>query len=322
MTTSRIRRPAGRSRAGTTLVELLIALAVLGLVSSALTTAIVRQQRVNARTVTAIDTRNQGRITLSTLAAELRGVSASGNDISAVAGEMSATTLRVRIQLGNSVICWIDPADRRHFRLPPSGALTNGTLTGFIDVDELPRAGDPLFVYDPSQPTATPWFQTSLDQSVLTGEGSCPSGAGTFVTAAEAPGSYDVRSAAALPAGVLVGSPVRIAREVRYTFGQEDAPPAGDGLWYLYYQACTAAGCTTRAPVSGPFRPGTTDKTTTGFRFRYYDSAGLETAVPTAVARIDVVSRVTSRENVSLGNTKRAPIVQADSVSIALRNRY
>jgi len=65
--------------------------------------------------------------------------------------------------------------------------------------------------------------------------------------------------------------------------------------------------------------------TTTGFRFRYYDSAGLETADRLAVARIDVFARPTTREKVSTGGgATRATLTPStkDSLTIALRNRY
>jgi hypothetical protein len=241
-------------------------------------------------------------------------------------GEMTATALKVRVPVGASVICQIE-GDRVHFSIPPIGTLTGDkVLTGFLDPDDnqLPNENDRLYAYDPAAPMAAPWFEGTLSGRIEPkGSGACPSGAGFLVTAAEADNDYRVTlTGAALPANVIVGSPVRFGRIVRYSFAQD---VAGDGQWYLWYQRCTLAGvCGDAAPVTGPFMPATGDKATTGFRFRYYDSAGAETVNRLAVARIDIFARPTTREKVGVGGSNRTTLTPKtiDSVTVALRNRY
>ena len=315
-------RPSVR-RDGVTLIELMITLVVLGVVGGTLINAIIRQQRMNARTVALVDVRGQGRLTVGTLLSELRGVSPVSGDIT----EMTPTALRFRGTIGASVICWID-GGRARFRLPPIAPLGVGAplggqvLTGFLDVNALPTIGDDAWVYDVSQPAgAASWAQRAIAGATVTGTraAGCPfaPAAGALLTDADANNpSFEIQvGGGGLPPGVLVGAPVRFTREVRYRFYQ-----AADRFWYLGYELCAPA-CGAIQPVTGPFQPATGDPATTGFRFVYRDVAGIVTANPLQVARIEIVSRARSREAVSNGSGARSVFVHTDSVSVALRNR-
>lgn len=314
------KRPRVR-RDGVTLVELLITLVVLGIVGGTLITAIIRQQRVNARTVAMVDVRSQGRLTVGTLLSELRGVSPVSGDII----DMTSTSLRFRGTIGASVICWID-AGRTRFRVPPMVPLGVGApeggqvLTGFLDVNSLPAIGDDAWVFDVSQPPgANSWARLGLADATVTASGAagCPFGvAGALLTALDAANpSFEMRVGGALPPGVVVGAPVRFTREVRYRFFE-----AADGFWYLGYELCAPA-CGAIQPVTGPFAPATGVPATTGFRFAYHDVNGNITANPLEVSRIEIVTRARSRDAVSSGAGARSVFVHTDSVSVALRNR-
>lgn len=308
---------AARSRRGLTLVELLITLVVLGVVGGALTTAIVRQQRINTRTAALIDTRNQGRIAVGALAQELRGLSSIGGDIVA----MSATSLEVRAPIGTGVVCAIDGV-RTTITIPTERRLSGGhVLTSFVDPSDLPRAGDWVWLFDATNSTATPWDSVQVSNAGTTkgGAAACPSGAGNLLpTAADgAFADYNVGLQAALPAGgVAVGSPVRFTRQVRYRFALD-----ADGQYYVYFAECPAGACGADQPLSGPFRAASADTSATGFRFRYYDVNGAETATRANVARIDIIARPISRDRVSSGDGTRAYLTQYEYVSVAVRNR-
>lgn len=306
-------------RRGFSLVELLIALTVLGVVGGALTTAIVRQQRITARSAAQIDVRNQGRITVGTLASELRGISSIGGDIAA----MGDRTITFRATVGTSVVCAISGA-RTTVDIPTERQLTGGhLLTSFLD----PTSAQPLtttdtaWVLNPTLAIANPWDSVRVTSIATNASGACPSGAGTLVPAADdTRDDYRVTFDRALPAGVAVGSSVRFTRLVRYTFRQNTGV-GGDDRWYLYYQTCTPA-CGDEQLMSGPFQPGTADPATTGFLFQYFDAAGAATAVRANVARIDITARPVSRENVSrTGGSTRQALTQDEVVSIAVRNR-
>lgn len=315
MLTSTTRAPRGRR--GFTLVELLIALTVLGLIGTALTTAIMRQQRINTRTTALIDTRNQGRITVGALAQELRGLSSIGGDIVG----LSATSLEVRAPIATSVVCAID-AGRTTLTLPTERTLAAGhVLTSFVDPDALPKSGDWVFMYNPVLAVSAPWDSTTVSNAGTTkgAPAACPAGAGNLVaTAADGlHDDYELSLTAAAPAGVAVGSAVRILRRVRYRFAQE----AAGQPYYLYYAECPNGVCGTDQALSGPFRPQSADTAATGFRFRYFDTNGLETATPSAVARIDIITRPMSRDRVSNGTGTRDYLTQHEYVSVAIRNR-
>jgi len=315
-----------RRRAGMTLVELLIALTLLGIVGGAVIGVLVRQQRLSSRTAAVVDTRDQGRFTLGTLAAELRGLSSIGGDIAA----MSDTSLRIRTNVGTSIICAIG-AGRTSFTIPPILPVTppNGSgarivLTSFVDPNAPPTANDTVWVLNPDKPSSAPWDSArvlSPGVTMVGGAGTgCPTGSPNFLSGGgvdQPAQSFTVPVSPALPAGITVGSAVRFTRAVRYSLYQET-----DDLWYLGYQNCTGAGgCGVVQPVSGPFLPPTSSIATTGFRFAYFDSLGVATTVPTNVARIQIIARALSRDSVSSGSSRRTQFVQTDSINVAIRNR-
>lgn len=317
------RGAAAPGRRGMTLIELLITLVVLGFVGSALTTAVVRQQRINTRTAAIVDTRSQSQTTIGTLVSELRGISSVGQDIDPA--DMTSTSITFRAPIGTSVVCAIDGGGVL-LRIPPTAQLASGNvLTSFVSPTSLPTANDTAWIYDAGAAVSNPWLArriVSID-SLAPGLG-CPTGAGRYLTAADAAlRSYLVAldgSVTTAPAAVTTGAAVRFTRKVRYSFYQNIA---GDENWYLGYQTCTGAGCNAVQPVSGPLLPGTANPATTGFRFRYFDVNGLATNVPTQVSRIDIVARSVSRDRVSAGGSStRTNFIQVDSVSVALRNRF
>ena len=312
-----------RRRAGMTQVELLIALTLLGIVGGAVIGVLVRQQRITARTSALVDTRDHSRFTLATLAAELRGLSSIGGDIAM----MTDTSMRIRTNVGTSVICAIG-AGRTSFTIPPTALVqppSSGVavvLTSFVDRISPPTANDTAWVLNPDIPSQAPWDSVRVVSPGVTAVNpavGCPRGGTTsFLPAGASEESFTVPVASALPAGVTVGSPVRFTRTVRYTFYRD----ATDGQWYLGFQNCAGAGgCGTAQPMSGPFLPPTASANTTGFRFTYYDSLGAVTNVPRDVARIQITTRASSREAVSAGSGTRSQFVQTDSISVALRNR-
>src|SRR5205823_5904478 len=128
-----------------------------------------------------------------------------------------------------------------------------------------------------------------------TSTANCPTG--TFTTAADNGGSpatrYDITVAVAPnQATVKFGAAIRFAREVRYSAYQ-----AGDNQWYVGYQTCTPSGvvgtagtCGTREVLAGPILPATTDTTTSGFFFVYYDKDGNRITSATSASSIARIS--------------------------------
>ena len=319
-----------RGRAGMSLIELMIALTLFAIVGGAVVQVMIKQQRISQRAAATIDTRDQSRITLATLAAELKALSSVGGDVDPI--DFTATSIRIRTLIGTSVVCRT-AAGGAVLTLPPSARVrpvnANGVvqpevvLSSFVDPSAPAAIGDTVWVFDPTAAAASPWVAKGIVAPGVVMESGglgCPTnGPGNYMSTSNAAlQSFIVTLEGTVP-NAVVGSPVRITRTVRYSFAQN---PAGTGPWYLNYQDCTGGGgCGAAQPVSGPFRPGTGSPATTGFRFAYYDSTGAVTATAANISRIDIVARTESRERVSSGSSDRQSIIQTDSLSVALRNR-
>jgi len=122
-------------------------------------------------------------------------------------------------------------------------------------------------------------------------------------------------SAALTQPNIVQGSSIRFLREARYSLYQ-----ASDGRWYLGYQECPGGTCNTIQPVSGPYLPPSTSGGSSGLTFTYFDSTGAVTATPTTVARIDVVTRSATRNDVRIPGFATGQHVDSLRTSIGLRN--
>jgi prepilin-type N-terminal cleavage/methylation domain-containing protein len=101
LTTNLIRRA---HRAGFTLVELLIAMTLMGIIGGAIVTLLLRQQRFYNGTNELIQTRQQIRQAAAMLPSDLRGISSVGGDIYA----MTDSSIDFRSVFGSSVACTVD----------------------------------------------------------------------------------------------------------------------------------------------------------------------------------------------------------------------
>src|SRR2546428_41937 len=147
-------RPSPRRRAGFTLIEMMIVVALLGLIGSMLTTVLVRQQRFHRAVASVTDARARMRDIATILPTDLRGISTAGGDIL----DMSLTSLQFRAFVGTSIVCnfataaGVTPAI---IELPPqiltptapsnSSTTAATVLTAWINP---PEVGDIAYVYD------------------------------------------------------------------------------------------------------------------------------------------------------------------------------
>jgi prepilin-type N-terminal cleavage/methylation domain-containing protein len=293
------------SRRGFTMVELLVALVLLGLVSTALYRVLVNNQRVYLAQTQRIDLSQNIRAATNILPAEFHELDAFDGDITA----MSATSISIRAMRWLSFVC-----------VPPVLAGVNNGLTMVVrggtvgqpmyyGSRSINTATDSILVYlDGNATTRTDdyWVPAQLTASVAA---TCP--AVGAVTAAQQParlltfnGTFiaGTNVANAIP----MGAPVRGYERVTYQLYQ----PAGDTLWYIGFQP--AGG--TMQPLIGPI-------TANGLSFAYYDVNGAVTAVRTQVARIDITVRARTQSAVRRGGMAAAAVViDSVSTSVALRN--
>jgi prepilin-type N-terminal cleavage/methylation domain-containing protein len=316
-------RGAPRSRPGFTLAELMIVVVLIGVIGSALTTLLVRQQRFHRAVASVTDSRSRMRDVATILPTDLRSISTVSSDILA----MDLTSLQFRAFVGASALC--DYGSTTTIDIPPRTLVSGQVLTAWINP---PAANDIAYLYDQGTEAgnADDTWQPFTIVSIASGTDAtwCP--ATTKLTAAGdvAATRYRITLATAPnQARVVTGAVIRFAREVRYSLYQ-----GADGQWYVGYERCTPNAtyglpgtCANREVLAGPVLPATTSAATSGLYFQYFNKDGTEiTDVANAaqIARIDVGIRTTS-ESLRKATGTNLNITGGDSLkfTVGFRNR-
>jgi prepilin-type N-terminal cleavage/methylation domain-containing protein len=312
-----------RARRGFTLVELLIALVLMGIVGGAVMTTLIKQERFYRAAGDLMQTRSQIRQATTALPADLRGIAAAVGDIQA----MTASSIDFDATIGTATVCGLGPlaGGVQEIYLFPNLAR-GGRFTGWASA---PQAGDRISMYNPATGSFTvpvPLVAHASGDVLATAAATSGPNACTnspFLGAADnALARHWVRATAAtLPATPARGTVLRILRRVRYSLTQA----ADDQQWYLGYEELTPAGAA-NGPLrvlSGPYRALAAD-TTSGMSFAYFDANGnaLALTARTQVARIDVVVRgLTAGGTPGTGSTRAdGRIADADRIVVGLRN--
>lgn len=280
------------ARRGMTLVEVLIALVMLGVVSASLYRVLLNNERIYQAQTQHIALEQNIRAAVSVLPAELREIDATDGDIVA----MSSTAITIRAMRWLGFTC-VSPV--------LGGAVVGNTMTvraqPFYGSRGLNTGTDSMFIYYDGNEATRDDDDWALARPTDLVDGLCPDGQ---------PGLVITMSWKIPPpntaGGILPGSPVRGFEPVTYQLYK----PPGDSLWYVGLQP---AGGTIQ-PIIGPVLE-------TGLSFAYFDSTGAVTAIPGRVARIEVTVR--GRTSQAVQNAAGAgKSVAVDSVvtSVALRN--
>lgn len=280
----------GRAARGSSLVELLVALPIMGIVGTLavmLLLAAGRQARRNDA--------------LNAAVRELRH-----------AAVVAGAELRPLQPL--DLIAWTDTSVEFEALVGTGIACGNRARTAWVD----------LMPPDEPHPTATRWIAPLQDGDRLTlhmGSGAPPEPPmvwQTFATGTTGGGACTPPLAPAvgvgtrvalddsLPRGVAEGTPARITRRTRYHLYR-----AGDGQWYLGRNTRGRALWDVTQPVAGPFRSATGG----GLRIRVVDSIG--SALPAGPSAAAAAIRLELRA------PRDAVAATSDStfVAIAIRGR-
>ncbi len=309
-----------RSRAGFTLVEILVVLVLMGIFAAAMVKLLLRQQRFYNSTNELIQTRQQIRQAAFMLPSDLRGVSRLGGDIAV----MTDSSIEIRSVFGTSVVCMVNAAGAWISTVPvqsaKGSAMTNWKLA--------PAVNDSVAIYDDGASMGVlddSWRLSRITAvSLVTGDNvtGCPSSSKLVQLAdltASNP-SYHLTLTPAPAATTLQGASIRFYRRVHYSLWKWPT----DGKWYLAFYDCVfnrVPVCTTPQPIAGPLRPYASPGTTSGLEFTYYDSTGAVTATKTLVARISVVVRGQGQTNINLTGEAAIPLRDSMRVEVGLRNR-
>jgi len=289
-----------RGRRGFTMIELLVALVLLGLVSAALYRVLVNNQRLYMAQTQRIDLSQNIRAAGTILPAEFRELDASEGDITA----MSATSISMRAMRWLGFAC----------NTPGLG----GALNGVSVIVRGGAPGQPLFF-------GARGIDNNRDSVLIYYDGNVNSRADDFwatgsITAAPngqncndgTNGQRLILNVNLLGLGpnvagaIPLGAPVRGFERVVYQLYQ----PAGDTSWYVGFQPAGQS----MQPLIGPVLSN-------GLTFQYFDVNGNVTGVRNQVARIDITVRARTTGAVRAGGqAARATIVDSVVTSVALRN--
>ena len=297
-----MRLPTAR-RAGVSIIELMIALTVFGLVMAGVTAAITEQTRFQAGAARVIASQRSLRQIGDLLPSELRALGTGAGDIYA----MSASAIDLRVTTGSSVVCAVS-GTRLAVTIPPIQLATGLALTSWRD---LPIAGDSLFIFDEGATVARTddsWraYRLTAAPSV----GTCATSTGFTRSAGEAAAGMTLTVATAIPVTTVTGAPIRFFRRAQYGL-----TTGTDGRWYLGYTECPA-GCGTLDIVAGPVRAPSGQ----GLGFVFRDSLGAETVTPSQVAFVEVALHTDGAPPGERSRLRSGPMADSLRVSVAVRN--
>lgn len=322
-----LRRTAAPAlRRGFTLTELMIVVVLVGIIGTALTLLLMRQQRFHRAVVSVTDARARMRDIATILPTDMRSISTASSDIL----DFSTSSLQFRAFIGTSIVCNFPSA--QVVELPPRQLASGNVLTAWINP---PAPGDVAYIYDDGANAGN--ADDTWQRFVITDTASsttatwCPSSTvPAYTTAADdAARRYRITLATAPnQATVRRGAVIRFAREVRYS-----AYVAADNQWYVGYQTCTANAnpalpgtCGTTELLAGPILPATNDTTTSGLYFVLYEKDGTRVSLLSAadtVARASVGVRTTSTSLRQAAATTLSTFAGGDSLRfmVGFRNR-
>lgn len=292
-------------RAGFTLVELLFALLLVGIVGGTIARLVVAQQRFYASVEERLAMRARLRDGADLLSLALRHAAVQGMPIALA----TDTAVEIGTIIGAGTTCGASGAS---IDLTPDVPVTGRAITSFAT---LPDTTDDVLVYDRGAPSSAPRWLRARIVDVTTRPASALCARSPLVSVADVASGRVTELVTVPTIAAPPGAPVRIVRRARF-----DVYRASDGKFYLGYRTC-GSGCTGVQPAAGPY--GTT---ASAVMLRYFDVAG--TLLPTPlgptslarVVRVDVTLHATSGGVIDLPGRGRG--VARDSVvaSIALRN--
>jgi prepilin-type N-terminal cleavage/methylation domain-containing protein len=283
------------NRRGFTLVEVLVAMVLAGIVTASIYQLLVSNQRVYRLQTERADLNADLRAALAILPSELREISATDTTESdLISMTSSAVTFKAMRTL--------------HFLCedPPTGTGSSGTIVVYralqYGLRALDATRDSILVFaegDTSARGDNYWVHANASGVSAT---VCPDG-----SAGMAISLNGVSPAGGLD-DVMAGAPARgfEVEEVR------SYPDANGDLWLGLRQYGTGSGWGTTQPLLGPLAAS-------GLQFSYFDSVGATTAIPTQVFSIGLTVIGSTDETVVSGADTRR-LEDTLTTRIAIRN--
>jgi hypothetical protein len=297
-------------RSGATLVELIVALTIAGVVLALIASISVRQQRAYADLADAAALSGQLREAAAILPIDLRAVASAAGDIRN--GEARDTAIEIRATIASAVGC---DTTALGVVLAPAGTGAE-TFASFLTTIEV---GDTAWIYS-SRASRDEWrpFGVASVANIAANPAGCSPLGPTLSPSERSAARVAIVLDASPPVAAMVGVPMRFTRPMRYSLYR-----AGDGDWYLGERDWNpvAARFNTIQPVSGPF----SSPSLGGLVFRYLDTLGSPLATPVSdtraisLIRLDLHGQTRNVTRLSGSSARR----RGDSLSLVvlLRNR-
>jgi prepilin-type N-terminal cleavage/methylation domain-containing protein len=319
-------RSFSSARRGFTLTELMIVVVLMGVIGTALTLLLMRQQRFHRAVVSITDSRARMRDVSTILPTDLRSISTAADDIL----DFTTSSIQFRAYIGTAVVCRFRTL--RIVEIPPRMLSSKVVLTSWINP---PGPGDIAYLYNDGDDDGN--FDDEWDRHVIedtvssTNPEWCDDAQTPKFTEAADDGERRYRitlTADADTVRVKRGGVIRFAREVKYSAYQ-----AADNQWYVGYQTCEpnanpalAGVCGTTELLAGPIKAATTDTTTSGLFFVMYNKSGVRITDPAStdtIARVSVGIRTFSESMRQASSTSLSTMTGGDSLRfvIGFRNR-
>lgn len=274
---------------GFTLIEILIALVLMGIVSTALYQLLVANQRIYRAQVESVAINESARAAVSLVPSEIREISAGDGDILA----MNATSLTYKSMQGLYIQCAApDP-------IGLAIVLDRNTSFGLRGISNQ----DSILIFAEGDPTTRgddQWVSGSVASTAM--GTACPGGRPSIIVTVAGLGAAQLLL-------VQAGAPVRTFRAAQLLLYQDAATD-----WWLggrLYDKASSAWLATQ-PLVGPL-------TGAGLALTYWDAAGAVTANVAAVARVGVTVQSQSSEQV-YRTTGSTYLLQDLVTQVAVRN--
>ena len=283
------------TRRGFSLIELMVALVLLGMISAAVYQVLVSDQRIYQAQTQKIDLQQNIRAAVTILPAEFRVLDASDGDIYG----MGPDSIKIRAMRVFGVVC---DTPILGGALGGRGVTVRNALT--FGSRAFTPGPDSLLIYyegNPGTRNDDGWVSGDL---IGTAAALCvPDGRpGTKLTTNLKPFLLPKQN---LPGAIPLGAPVWAFEVDTYRVYQ-----APDGQWYLGLRPAGGA----IQPLVGPLIGAN------GMTLSYFDAAGAVTAVPANVAQIEIRVRGQTAQPIRLADGRQMNQVDSIVTRVALRN--
>ena len=287
--------------AGFTLVELIVAITISGLVMGSIYKILASNQRFYQAQNQILDVQQNIRAVAQILPGELRGLDPDGGDIIA----MSDAAITIKAMRGFSVLCKTPTAaDVTARQITIRNSLTSGyrAMDATRDSVLIFREGNPQLSNDDR------WLPAPIAAST---SANCTDGsAGTLLTLTGMVNGGSLGPNGTVgDQGVLLGAPFRTFEVVNYRLYDD-----GTGTWWLGIRTFASGAWSATSPIAGPLRPND------GLLLEYRDANQALTAITTAVRQIRITVRGRSTQPINIPGRVAGYFQDSIVARVALRN--